>query len=106
MRKNESQKVEKSLKDMGLKLHVIKAAHQFSEGFTTVRCESTGRCRDTPILCQTVFPEDKRMIIGDVFVKVAQDFVRELNLKYGPFLISNRTLSLVLWKFNVLLYLL
>lgn len=83
MRKNESCKVEKSLKDMGLKLHVIKAAYQFSEGFTTVRCEATGRCRDTPMLCQTLSPEDKRMIIGDVFVKVAQEFVRELNLKYA-----------------------
>lgn len=82
MRKNESLKVEKSLRDIGLRLHVINAAHHFSEGQTTVRCEATGHCRDSPMLCQALGPEDKRKIIGDVFVNVAQEYVKELNLRF------------------------
>lgn len=81
MRKNESQKVEKSLREIGLKLHVINAGPRFAEAHTSVLFEPTGRYRDTPILCQAVSPEDKRKIIGDVFVSVAQDFLSDMNLR-------------------------
>lgn len=92
MRKLESQKVEKSLQDIGLKLQVINATHQFSEGQTTVRCESTGHCWDSPMLCQAINPEEKRKIIGDVFVSVAQDFLKELNLRLDEVYLAQGTL--------------
>lgn len=91
MRKNESAKVEKSLRDIGLKLHVIKAGHQFMVGSTSIR-EPNGRCRDTKMLCQTTSPEDKRKIIGDVFMKIAQDYVQELNLNPDQVFVGQGTL--------------
>ncbi|XP_045451738.1 GMP synthase [glutamine-hydrolyzing] [Melitaea cinxia] len=77
MRKNESAKVERCLRELGVRLHVINAAHQFRQGSTAVR-EAGGRVRHTPLLCHAAAPEDKRRIIGDVFVRVAESAVRDL----------------------------
>ncbi|XP_046969605.1 GMP synthase [glutamine-hydrolyzing] isoform X1 [Vanessa cardui] len=77
MRKNESAKVERCLRELGVRLHVINASHQFRQGSTTVR-EAGGRVRHTPLLCHAAAPEDKRRIIGDVFVRVAEHAVRDL----------------------------
>lgn len=80
MRKNESAKVERCLRELGVRLHVIAASHLFRQGSTVVR-EAGGRSRHTPLLCHTMSPEDKRKIIGDVFIKVAEQAVQELNLQ-------------------------
>ncbi|XP_061379303.1 GMP synthase [glutamine-hydrolyzing] isoform X1 [Danaus plexippus] len=77
MRKNESAKVERCLRELGVKVHVINASHQFRQGSTVVR-EAGGRTRHTPLLCHATAPEDKRRIIGDVFVRVAEHAVRDL----------------------------
>lgn len=50
---------------------------QFRQGSTVVR-EAGGRTRHTPLLCHATAPEDKRRIIGDVFVRVAEHAVRDL----------------------------
>ncbi|XP_013140888.1 PREDICTED: GMP synthase [glutamine-hydrolyzing] [Papilio polytes] len=91
MRKNESAKVERSLRELGVRLHVINAAHQFRQGSTSVR-EAGGRARHTPLLCHTTSPEDKRKIIGDVFIRVAEQAVRDLELQEDQVLLGQGTL--------------
>jgi hypothetical protein len=53
---------------------VIRASHQFLHGTTTIpmdKREPNSRTRVTKFLCMTTNPEEKRKIIGDVFVKVS-----------------------------------
>jgi len=95
MRKNESLQVEQSLRKMGLKLKVINARHAFSNGSTTV--PETGangvlRKRATGLLCRTTHPEQKRNIIGDTFIKVANEVISELNLRPEEVLLGQGTL--------------
>ncbi|CAH2218656.1 jg13612 [Pararge aegeria aegeria] len=92
MRKKESAKVERSLRELGVRLHVVNAAHQFRQGSTVVR-EAGGRTRHTPLLCHATAPEDKRRIIGDVFVRVAEHTVQEvLHLQEDQVLLGQGTL--------------
>ncbi|XP_060075843.1 GMP synthase [glutamine-hydrolyzing]-like [Ylistrum balloti] len=84
MRKNESSSVEQSLTRMGLSVKVIRAAHTFYNGSTSVHIDKTdpnSRKRKTDTLNTTIHPEDKRKIIGDTFMRVANDVIEELNLK-------------------------
>lgn len=90
MRKNETAKVERCLRDLGVRLHVVNACHQFRQGSTVVR--EPGRTRHTPLLCHTASPEDKRKIIGDVFIKVAEQAVQDLNLQADQVLLGQGTL--------------
>ncbi|XP_041981853.1 GMP synthase [glutamine-hydrolyzing] isoform X2 [Aricia agestis] len=91
MRKNESAKVERCLRELGVRLHVINATHQFRQGSTVVR--EGARTRHTPLLCHTTAPEDKRRIIGDVFVRVAEHIVRDvLQLQEDQVLLGQGTL--------------
>ncbi|KAJ2945449.1 hypothetical protein O0L34_g261 [Tuta absoluta] len=91
MRKNESAKVERCLRDLGVRLHVVDAAHQFRQGSTVVR-EAGGRSRHTPLLCHAAAPEDKRKIIGDVFIRVAERVVQDLNLQEEQVILGQGTL--------------
>ncbi|XP_004923976.1 GMP synthase [glutamine-hydrolyzing] [Bombyx mandarina] len=91
MRKNESAKVERCLRELGVRLHVINAAHQFFHGSTVVR-ESGGWSRHAGPLCHTASPEDKRKIIGDVFIRIAEQAVHELNLQEDEVLLGQGTL--------------
>jgi GMP synthase (glutamine-hydrolysing) len=53
---------------------VINASHQFLHGTTTVpldKRDPNSRTRVTKILSMTTNPEEKRKIIGDIFVKVS-----------------------------------
>ncbi|CAL1295434.1 unnamed protein product [Larinioides sclopetarius] len=95
MRKNESIQVEMSLKKLGLKLRVLNASQNFYNGSTTVpvdRKDPTGRKRDTPLLCMTTDPEEKRKIIGDTFMRVANEIIADLNLKPEETLLGQGTL--------------
>lgn len=95
MRKNESARVEQSLQKIGLHLKVINAAYQFTEGTTIVpldKREPNSRTRVTKMLCMTTDPEEKRKIIGDVFVKISDDIVAELNLKPEEVFLGQGTL--------------
>lgn len=95
MRKNESQRVEQSLEKLGLRVKVINASHQFLYGTTTIPMDSrdpNSRTRVTKLLCMTSNPEEKRKIIGDVFVKVANEVISELNLKPEEVFLGQGTL--------------
>lgn len=95
MRKNESAKVHNSLQKVGLNLRVIKAGSTFSEGTTVVpidKQEGNSRTRITKMLCMTSNPEEKRKIIGDIFVKISDEIVADLNLKAEEVFLGQGTL--------------
>lgn len=95
MRKNESLQVEQSLKKLGLKLRVLNASQSFYNGTTTVpvnKKDPTGRRRTTGMLCMTSNPEDKRRIIGDTFMRVANEVIADLNLKPEDVFLAQGTL--------------
>ncbi|XP_017480681.1 PREDICTED: GMP synthase [glutamine-hydrolyzing]-like [Rhagoletis zephyria] len=82
MRKNESILVERSLKSVGLDMKTINASLQFYNATTTIPLSKTepNKKYATKILCQTTAPEEKRKIIGDTFVRIADEIVRDLKL--------------------------
>ncbi|XP_055858359.1 GMP synthase [glutamine-hydrolyzing] isoform X2 [Episyrphus balteatus] len=92
MRKDESEKVEKSLREIGIDLIVRKELFQFLKGTTSVKRPGQLYIVETPMLCQTFNPEEKRKIIGDVFVKVTNDVVSEMKLKPEEVLLAQGTL--------------
>ncbi|XP_055639823.1 GMP synthase [glutamine-hydrolyzing] isoform X2 [Toxorhynchites rutilus septentrionalis] len=92
MRKNESAAVEKSLRELGVDLLVKDAFFKFTRGMTTIKVPGSLYNQDTPMLCQTVSPEDKRKIIGDVFVKVSNEILKELNLNAEEVFLAQGTL--------------
>ncbi|RWS11115.1 GMP synthase-like protein [Dinothrombium tinctorium] len=94
MRKNESEKVEKSLNGIGLKLKAVNASYQFYNASTTISVDKKdpNRKRTTKVLCQTVHPEEKRAIIGDTFVRISSDIINELNLKPDEVFLGQGTL--------------
>ncbi|XP_053691351.1 GMP synthase [glutamine-hydrolyzing] isoform X2 [Sabethes cyaneus] len=92
MRKNESAAVEKSLREVGVDLLVKDAFFQFSRGSTTIKVPGSLYNQDTPMLCQTINPEDKRKIIGDVFVKVSSEILKDMNLNAEEVFLAQGTL--------------
>ncbi|KAI4456164.1 gmp synthase-related [Holotrichia oblita] len=95
MRKSESTKVEQSLTKLGLNLRVIRASCAFSGGTTVVpidKNEANSRTRITKMLSQTSEPEEKRKIIGDVFVRISDEYLSELNIKPEEVLLAQGTL--------------
>lgn len=92
MRKNESENVVKTLRDIGVDVILKSAYHQFSKGTTQVKLPGSLYSSDTQMLCVTVNPEDKRKIIGDVFVKVTNEVIKELNLKSEDVYLAQGTL--------------
>ncbi|XP_015121351.1 GMP synthase [glutamine-hydrolyzing] [Diachasma alloeum] len=109
MRKGETPFVEQSLAQLGIKLRVVNAAHNFMEGTTSVPLDNvllanainnkgiggtsiSPRTRLTKMLCQTTNPEEKRKIIGDVFVRVANDAMTEMGLKPEEVFLGQGTL--------------
>lgn len=92
MRKNESAAVEKSLRELGVDLLVRDAFYKFTRGTTTIKVPGSLYNQDTPMLCQTVSPEDKRKIIGDVFVKVSNEVLKDLNLNAEEVFLAQGTL--------------
>ncbi|XP_057325175.1 GMP synthase [glutamine-hydrolyzing] [Microplitis mediator] len=109
MRKGETPFVEQSLAELGVKLRVVNATHNFMEGTTSVPLDHVSpaniinnkgigvtaigpRTRITKMLCQTTNPEEKRKIIGDVFVRVANDAMTEMGLKPEQVFLGQGTL--------------
>jgi len=98
MRHEESAWVQRSLSSLGT-LHVLDEWCRFYNGTTTVATERpVGRGKaaqlstETPVLCQTTSPEDKRKIIGDTFVRVTDEFIRSHNLDPDNMIIGQGTL--------------
>lgn len=96
MRKNESALVVKSLETLGLNLKVVNARHTFAEGQTTIPVVSNIgpaiQRAPTKLLCMTANPEEKRKIIGDVFVNVANEIISEMNLRPDDVFLAQGTL--------------
>jgi len=86
MRKDESSKVEKALGVLGLHLIVVDASETFYNATTTIRGHLT------KILKETTNPEEKRKIIGDTFMKVAEQEVRKLGLDPNQVYLAQGTL--------------
>eukprot|EP01132_Coremiostelium_polycephalum_P000413 gene413-523_t len=86
MRLNESKKVEKAVAVLGLRLIVANAAQTFYQGTTEINGQQT------PQLCKTTHPEEKRKIIGDTFIKVAEDEIKKLGLKPEDVYLAQGTL--------------
>lgn len=112
MRKGETQFVEQNLAQLGIRLKVINAVHCFMQGTTSIPLDTvppaananamnnkrtcatstSPRTKPTNLLCQTINPEEKRKIIGDVFIRVANDAIAELGLKPEEVLLGQGTL--------------
>lgn len=94
MRKNESKMVESSLSTLGLKLRVINAGFQFLHSTTNLPLDKSvpSRFRVSKELCMTSEPEEKRKIIGDVFVSIANSVISELKLKPEEVFLAQGTL--------------
>eukprot|EP01113_Clastostelium_recurvatum_P029196 TRINITY_DN3523_c0_g1_i8.p1 TRINITY_DN3523_c0_g1~~TRINITY_DN3523_c0_g1_i8.p1 ORF type:complete len:717 (+),score=137.64 TRINITY_DN3523_c0_g1_i8:174-2153(+) len=86
MRKQESERVEVALAVLGLRLHVCRAGDLFAAAQTTVRGTLT------PPLHQAINPEEKRKIIGDTFMKVADMEIAKLGLKAEDVFLAQGTL--------------
>ncbi len=86
MRKGESVKVYEALRAMGLQLQVIHAQEEFY-------CASTMRKGAmTSILRDTIAPEEKRSIIGDTFMRIAEREMRKLGLTFDNAYLAQGTL--------------
>lgn len=72
----------------------INASLQFYNATTTIPIsrEEPNKKYVTKILCQTTAPEEKRKIIGDTFVRLADTIVRELNLNPAEVFLGQGTL--------------
>nr|XP_006812037.1 PREDICTED: GMP synthase [glutamine-hydrolyzing] [Saccoglossus kowalevskii] len=95
MRKNESQSVAESLSELGLKLKVVNASHTFYNATTSVPTDEkdpSSRKRITKTLNTTSHPEEKRKIIGDAFMKIADDICADMNLKPEDVILAQGTL--------------
>lgn len=80
LRKDESVEVKESLNRLGLQILVKNSFYKFFKATTTVRKANSAYNTETPLLCFTINPEEKRKIIGDTFLKIANETMKELNL--------------------------
>lgn len=95
MRKDESKFVVQALTKLGLKVKYVNAAHSFFTGTTYIydkHSELPNRKKRTRMLNETVHPEEKRQIIGDTFMQVANEQILELDLKPEDVYLAQGTL--------------
>lgn len=94
MRKNESALVEESLQNVGLGLKTINAALHFYNATTVISLskEEPNKKYVTKPLCQVTLPEEKRKIIGDTFIRLADEIIRDLKLDPNEVLLGQGTL--------------
>lgn len=86
MRLNESANVAKALGDVGVDLQVVDAIDTFAHATTYVDGEQT------QALSVTINPEHKRKIIGDTYMRVAEEEVRKRGLKAEHVFLAQGTL--------------
>ena len=81
MRVRESLNVRDSLSKIGLEVKVVSASLEFMDSDTMISekkdisdvLQAITTMRKTPLLCQVTDPEEKRRIIGDTFMRVANE---------------------------------
>jgi GMP synthase (glutamine-hydrolysing) len=86
MRKNESKSVQKALKDAGIDLEVVNATDTFHSAKTL----HNGKL--TPPLHKVTDPEIKRHIIGDTFMHIREQVIRELKIDIDNCVLAQGTL--------------
>ncbi|ETO10515.1 hypothetical protein RFI_26859 [Reticulomyxa filosa] len=87
MRKNESAQVKKALEDIGVDVHVVDASEMFYNGTTIIDGAETKKLKE----CTN--PEHKRKIIGDIFMRLCEDVVRNtFGLKFDEMMLAQGTL--------------
>ena len=109
MRKDESEYVAQSLQKLNINVRVEQATHVFLNGSTSIRerlpMQPRGlsgdpeeqpavlyTSRKTDLLCFVTDPEEKRKIIGDTFMEVANKVIAELNLNKEEVMLGQGTL--------------
>lgn len=81
MRAGESQLVKEALMAHGLDITVVDAAETFLHGRTTIKsAKSADKTFETQELTHVTDPEHKRKIIGDTFMRVANQALEDLKL--------------------------
>jgi len=80
MRLNESKFVGEALQSLGVRLKVYDCTEDFLGGKTDITDRKTQKRYTTKQLRHTAAPEEKRRIIGDTFMKVAERITKELKL--------------------------
>ncbi|KAN0009449.1 hypothetical protein ACTFIU_006744 [Dictyostelium citrinum] len=86
MRKDESLNVEKALSVLGLHLIVVDASQTFYNSTTTIKGHLTSSLKET------ISPEERRKIIGDTFMRVAESEVKKLGLQPEDVYLAQGTL--------------
>jgi GMP synthase (glutamine-hydrolysing) len=86
MRKNESKNVKEALENLGIKLHIVNAKDYFYNSTSEIQGKKT-----LP-LSLIVNPEEKRKIIGDTFIKVAEKEINKLGLNLNDIFLAQGTL--------------
>eukprot|EP00126_Sphaerothecum_destruens_P010200 Sdes_comp20689_c1_seq1m16225 len=92
MRWKESEIVETSLQNLGLPLRVVDASQTFYSATTKIVDRKTGKSYFTGRLDSVVEPEEKRKIIGDTFMHVANQAIQNLNLSPDQVFLAQGTL--------------
>jgi GMP synthase (glutamine-hydrolysing) len=86
MRLDESRKVAEALKGIGLELNVIDASVDFYNGKTDYKGMTIGPLKEM------IAPEEKRSIIGDTFMRVAEREIMKLGLNPANTYLAQGTL--------------
>jgi len=86
MRQDESKTVVTALKDIGLDLTVLSVEQKFLKATTKVNE------KETPTLEECIRPEWKRKIIGDTFMVVSEEAIRNFKLDESNVLLAQGTL--------------
>jgi GMP synthase (glutamine-hydrolysing) len=94
MRQGESAKVKESLEALGLRLNVYDAGQRFYSAQTVVSvvCELGIEEKVTAPLHSVTSPEEKRVIIGNTFMKVADEVISDLQLDADSVYLAQGTL--------------
>ncbi|KAL5252338.1 hypothetical protein ACHWQZ_G015191 [Mnemiopsis leidyi] len=91
MRKNESTLVVKALKNIGLDVKRVDCAYRFLNGKTWVHVEGCKNAQLSDCLNTIVDPEQKRRIIGDVFMHIMSELLNDLDK--DKFILAQGTLA-------------
>ncbi|EDV23935.1 uncharacterized protein TRIADDRAFT_26341 [Trichoplax adhaerens] len=94
MRKNESDDVKISLRKIGLDIEILHSAYHFYTSHTSypIMLEGIPTRHITDPLVNVYSPEEKRHIIGDTFVRVANEYLKNLGIEPQDIVLAQGTL--------------
>lgn len=92
MRYKESASVIEALKQVGVDVHLIDAARDFSSATTEMPAKGDNKSYKTMTLSEAIEPEVKRNIIGNTFIAISNKVIQKLNLETDMLLLAQGTL--------------